>query len=77
LTKLAGGATAVEWLTIASNVPGLWIHGGRHVFLAPALPPRYAGNTLLWQEGSLTFRLEGRSLTRGRAVALAATLLGR
>jgi hypothetical protein len=73
--KLASGATAVQWVTVAPHVQGLWIDGGRHVFVAPALPPRYAGNTLLWQDGSVTFRLEGRALTREHALAVARTLL--
>ena len=58
----------------AADVPGIWIHGGRHVLLAPLLPPRYAGNTLVWQRGAITFRLEGRGLTQAGALRLARTL---
>ena len=42
----------------------------------PGAPPRLAGNVLLWQAHGLTLRLEGRGLTRGRAVELATLLRG-
>jgi len=74
LKKFVSGATDVEGVSIAPRVTGLWIHGGRHVFMAPQLPPRYAGNTLVWQRDGITFRLEGKSLTRAEAVRLARTL---
>jgi hypothetical protein len=67
LKKYAGGATQVEAVTLGDGVDGIWIHGGRHVFMVPQLAPRYAGNTLLWQRGAITYRLEGRGLTLGRA----------
>jgi len=70
LKKYAGGATAVEFVRVG-RAPALWIHGKRHVFLAPTLPPRYAGNTLVWQRGVVTYRLEGRDLTLERARAIA------
>lgn len=70
LKKYAAGATVVDFLQV-DGAPALWIHGSRHVFLAPPLPPRYAGNTLAWQRGPITYRLEGRGLTRARAVAIA------
>ena len=74
LKKYAGGATVVDFLQVG-GAPALWIHGFRHVFLAPTLPPRYAGNTLVWQRGPITYRLEGKGLTRAGAVALAQRLL--
>lgn len=77
IKKLASGATAVDGVTVGASVPGLWIHGARHVFLAPELPARFAGNTLLWQQGRITFRLEGRSLTREHALVVASRLVGR
>lgn len=67
LKKYAGGATQVEAVRLGDGVDGIWIHGGRHVFMVPQLAPRYAGNTLLWQRGAITYRLEGRGLTLGRA----------
>jgi hypothetical protein len=74
MKKFVGGATDVVGVTIAPGVPGLWIHGGRHVFMAPQLPARYAGNTLVWQRGGITFRLEGKTLTQAEAVRLARRL---
>ena len=41
------------------------------VALPPTLPPRLAGNVLLWQTDGLTLRLEGRELTLARALQLA------
>jgi hypothetical protein len=73
LKKFAGAATTVEPVSI-DGAPGVWIFGGRHVFLSPTLPPRYAGNTLVWQRGGITYRLEGRGLTLARATALARRL---
>jgi hypothetical protein len=73
LKKLAAGPAGVEWTTVAPDVPAVWIRG-RHVLIEPLLPPRYAGNTLLWQRGDVTFRLEGRSLTLSEARRLAARL---
>ena len=35
--------------------------------------PRLARNVLLWQDGGITYRLEG-DLTRERALAIAATV---
>ena len=74
LKKYVGSATDVEEVLLGPGLTGLWIHGGRHVFMAPQLPARFAGNTLVWQRGGITFRLEGRSLTRAQAVRLARTL---
>jgi hypothetical protein len=74
LKKFVGGATEIEEVVLLPGLTGLWIHGGRHVFMAPTLPARFAGNTLVWQRGGITFRLEGRSLKRGAAIQLARTL---
>jgi hypothetical protein len=74
LKKFASGSTQVEPVSLGAGVPAIWIYGGRHVFMAPALPPRYAGNTLLWQRGGITYRLEGRALTLAHARALARAL---
>lgn len=74
LKKFAAGGTDVEGVPVAAGVPGIWIHGGRHVFMEPALPARLAGNTLVWQRGGITFRLEGKTLTRAAALRLARPL---
>jgi hypothetical protein len=74
LKKFAGESTNLDWVTIGAGIPALWIHGGRHVFLEPTLPPRYAGNTLLWQSRGVTYRLEGARLTLERARRLARSL---
>lgn len=74
LKKLADGSTSAQWLSVGP-APTVWISGGEHVFVAPRLPARYAGNTLLWQDGTITFRLEGRGLTLARARELARRLL--
>jgi hypothetical protein len=74
LKKYVAGATDVAGVALEPGLTGLWIHGGRHVFLAPQLPARFAGNTLVWQRGGITFRLEGKSLTRADAIRLARTL---
>jgi hypothetical protein len=54
-------------------VPAIWIYG-RHTVSDPMLPIRLAGNTLVWQRGAITYRLEGRGLTLARARALAREL---
>jgi hypothetical protein len=76
LKKLSSGATRIESISIAPGVDGLWITGAEHVYFGPALPPRLAGSTLLWEAGGITFRLEGRTLTKGRALELARQILG-
>jgi hypothetical protein len=76
MKKLAVGGTRIESIQIARGVEGLWLSGAQHVFFGPQLPPRLAGNTLLWERGSVTFRIEGRALTRARAVELARQILG-
>lgn len=72
--KLVSGATDFEEVVVEPGVTGLWIHGGRHVFIAPHLPARFAGNTLVWQRDGITFRLEGKSLTLAAAIGLARPL---
>jgi hypothetical protein len=76
LKKFAGAATSARWLRIEGR-QALWISGGEHVYMGPALPPRYAGNTLIWQDGAITFRLEGNALTLERAQELARGLIAR
>jgi hypothetical protein len=73
LKKVAGSQSGVEWVTV-NGESGLWISGGEHVLFGPGAPPRLAGNTLLWQRGELTLRLEGKHLTKPAALRLAASI---
>jgi hypothetical protein len=69
--KLVGTSTDVHGVDLGMNVPAVWIPGREHVYLAPPLPARLAGNTLIWVRGRITFRLEGKALTLDRARDLA------
>ena len=75
LKKIAGTETNVVSLPVG-NAPGLWIAGARHVLLLPAAPPRLAGNVLIWQAGTITYRLEGQRLSEKTALKLAAEIDG-
>ena len=70
----AGRTTAVP--VRVGTAPGLWIAGDRHVFVPFEAEPRLAGNVLIWQVGAITFRLEGRHLSKHDALALAAEIDG-
>ncbi len=76
MKKAAAGSTAIEWVSITPGVDGVWITGAEHVYIGPEAPPRLAGDVLLWEKGGITFRLEGRTLTRERALELAREILG-
>jgi hypothetical protein len=74
--KLAQPDTQIEQLTI-DGAPALWLSGAPHLFfyLDEAGRPvsetiRLAGNTLLWEHGQITLRLEGK-LSREEAVRIA------
>jgi hypothetical protein len=71
---LSVGTTAVP--VRVGKATGLWITGERHLFLPPDVPPRLAGNVLIWQVGPITFRLEGRQLRKQDALDLAAEIQG-
>jgi hypothetical protein len=73
LKKLAANAT-VEHVSIDPGVEGLWIEGEPHVVFWLEAPPRLAGNVLLWERDGITYRLEGRTLTKARALELAREL---
>ena len=71
--KLAGAGTSVEHLTVR-GAQGVWIAGRPHQFAFTDARGanhvetlRLAGDTLLWQRGPLTLRLEG---ARSKAAAL-------
>ena len=71
LMKKLSATSEVEPVQVEPGVDGLWIAGPAHVFYGPDLPPRLAANVLLWERGGVTYRLEGRSLTKERALELA------
>jgi len=75
LKKFAGNSTQVRWLTVG-RVSGIWITGGEHVLQLPGSSPRLAGNALLWQNGTTTYRLEGRDLSLRTALRLARQIEG-
>jgi hypothetical protein len=75
LKKVAGGATNVSFRQVG-GAPALWIAGARHVLVLPAAPPRLAGNVLIWQRGSIVYRLEGRKLSESAALKLATEIEG-
>jgi hypothetical protein len=79
--KLVDGGARVEPVMVGGQ-PGFWIEGGPHVFFYRDArgdivedTMRLAGNSLLFERGTTLVRLEGsRELTRGRALAMAASL---
>jgi hypothetical protein len=81
IQKQVGPSTMVGAVTVGGR-PGYWISGAPHVvgLLDGAgepmpEPARLAGNTLLWTDGSITYRLES-ALDRAGAVALAESITG-
>ena len=74
IKKVVGGAgDAVQW-TDVNGAMAAWIPGPHNLYLPGNLPPRLAGNVLVWESGDATYRLEGRSLTRSAALELARAL---
>lgn len=79
LKKLAYMGTRIENVKVAGT-DGVWLSGAPH-FFGYAMPDgnvvseslRLAGNTLLWQRGAVTYRLEG-PLARDTALRIAASL---
>jgi hypothetical protein len=75
--KVAGPGTRVEPLRVRGE-PGWWLEGQPHEFAYVDRETgeirvetlRLAGDTLLWQRGQLTLRLEG-SLSREEALSIA------
>jgi len=77
--KLAGPATTIEQVSVNGR-PALWLAGEPHAFAYVAPDGtlveetlRLAANTLLWERGSTTYRLEG-DLTREEALRIARLL---
>lgn len=73
LKKLAAGSTGIEQVRVG-NAFGLWLSGAAHVFFTPGRSSRLAGNVLLWEADSTTYRLEGRKLDKSEALAIAHSL---
>jgi hypothetical protein len=73
IKKFIFGATGVRSVALDPDTTAFWFPG-RHVYVPPALPARYAGSTLIWQRFGITYRLEGRGLTLDRATSLARLL---
>jgi hypothetical protein len=77
--KLIGPGTQAQRVRVNGG-PGVYLHGAPHdVLFGPGGGPpqpdrvRIAGNVLLWQQGTLTLRIEGTH-TLGQALALARSL---
>jgi hypothetical protein len=66
--KFVSAANEVDRVRVGKD-PGIWIEGP-HVFTDFFSQPRLAGNTLLWQDGDVTLRLDGR-LTKAQAIEIA------
>jgi hypothetical protein len=73
LKKLAAGSTRIEPVRVGDAF-GLWLAGSPHVFFTPQRSSRLAGNVLLWESDSTTYRLEGRKLEKSEAIAIAESL---
>lgn len=63
LSKTLASGTAIERVDVAGD-PGLWIAGEPHVVTyldrdGRPVTERFAGNTLLWQDGDVIRRVEG------------------
>ena len=74
LKKFAAGGTSIEDGGLG-DVPSLWISGAIHDVFFPGTSPRLAGNVLVWERDSVTYRLESHSLSHADAVALARALI--
>jgi hypothetical protein len=71
LKKVALGTADVEYVRVGRR-PGIWI-GSRHGVYMPGGSPRAAGHSLIWEDGSLTLRLEA-AVGLERAIAIARTV---
>jgi hypothetical protein len=79
ITKLIDSGTDVERVSVGGN-PGFWITGDLHFFFYEDASGtviddsrRWVGDTLLWNEGGLTYRLEA-SLGQEAAIRIAESL---
>ncbi len=79
IRKTLTAGTNVEQVTVDGD-PGYWISGQPHVLTLADKNGRFftdharlAGNTLLWQHGGVTYRLES-ALSRNEAIRIAESL---
>ncbi len=77
--KVVGPGTRVEEVRVAGE-PGLWLAGAPHLFAYldshgafKTGRVRLAGNTLLWERGTLVLRLEGAA-TKAEALRIATSV---
>lgn len=74
VTKVLGGESAIRRVDVGGR-PGLWIDGAPHELVirdvdGETVVRRFAGNTLLWQDGDAIRRVEGAAnLDEALAVA--------
>lgn len=73
IRKSVGLGSRVTEVLVGRDV-GLWVPGKHAVRFGP-LPPRLAGNSLIWRHGSLIIRLEG-DLSKATAIDLAGRFQG-
>jgi hypothetical protein len=69
--KFVSAANQVERVRVGDD-PGIWV-SGEHVFEDFFLQPHLAGNTLLWQHGDLTLRLDGK-MSKTQAIQIARSI---
>ena len=77
IVKVLGAGTGIERVDVDGR-PGLWIDGAPHELLiedpgGATVLHRFAGNTLLWQDGGTIRRVEGAA-TLDAALAVARSL---
>jgi hypothetical protein len=74
ITKEVGPGTTVEEVSVAGD-PGWWIAGEPHQIVASDRPEtlRLASNTLVWEHGGVTYRIES-ALSKADAMRLATGL---
>jgi hypothetical protein len=70
--KLIAGRVPITRVRV-NGAPGYFIGGAHALQLPDELRPRLAGNTLVWESGAVTYRLE-TALDLRRALALARTV---
>jgi hypothetical protein len=72
--KLQAAGTHALFVSIRDSTgPGVWIEGRPHLVVLPGGPPRLAADTLIWQHGKITVRLEGATSLQ-QAVTIAESL---
>lgn len=77
ITKVLGDGSDIQRVDV-NGLPGLWIDGSPHELLirdvdGAMVTRRFAGNTLLWQDGDVIRRIEG-TVTLDEALELAASV---